>query len=353
MSFKQILLNIAKALLFVSFGVIILYLLYKKQSADYQVYCESQGIAAASCSLVQKILTDFRNTNFFWIGLVIVAFMISNWSRTTRWFMLIQPLGYAPRFFNGFFSIMLGYFANLGFPRIGEVIRAGTLSRYERIPTEQVLGTVVVDRMMDLLALAVVMLLGFALEFDTLWNYVVKNASLENLSSKVNLLWFGFAGLAVVATMLWFFRKSLMQSKLVKKIQNLVVGFGEGIQTIRRLQRPGWFIFHSINIWLMYYLMTYLAFFAFAPTAHLAPVVALVVFLFGALGIVIPSPGGMGAYQGLVTAALALYGVAQSDGFSLSNILFFTVQIGCNAFFGVFALIFLPIYNRKQETRNA
>jgi len=347
MLLKNTLLNIAKAGLFIGFGTIILYLLYQKQSADYQLYCNSHNIPAASCSLVQKILTDFRNTNFFWIGMVIIAFMISNISRTIRWFMLINSLGYQPKFFNGFFSIMLGYFANLGFPRIGEVIRAGTLSRYERIPTEQVFGTVVVDRLMDLLALACVMVLGFLLEFDTLWTYVVKNPNLNQLASKFNLLGVGLLGLLVLAFVTWIFRKQLAQSKLAQKVKGLIVGFGEGIQTIRRLKRPGWFIFHSINIWFMYYLMTYLAFFAFAPTTHLTPVVALVVFLFGALGIVIPSPGGMGAYQGLVTTALALYGIDPNDGFSLSNILFFTIQIGCNTFFGILALILLPIYNRK------
>ncbi|NJK83717.1 MAG: hypothetical protein HC912_07750 [Saprospiraceae bacterium] len=156
---------------------------------------------------------------------------------------------------------------------------------------------------------------------------------------------FGVLGIIGV----WLFRKQIISSKFGQKIGNLLKGFLEGIQTIRKLDRPFLFILHSLNIWLMYYLMTYLAFFSFAPTSHLTPVVGLMVMVFGALGVALPSPGGMGAYQGLVMVALGIYGVAQSDGFSFANILFFSVQIGCNVVFGILALILLPIINRKNR----
>lgn len=141
-------------------------------------------------------------------------------------------------------------------------------------------------------------------------------------------------------------KKTNYEQQIWSKIGNLLKGFLEGIQTIRKLDRPFLFVLHSLNIWLMYYLMTYLAFFSFVPTSHLTPVVGLMVMVFGALGVALPSPGGMGAYQGLVMVALGIYGVAQSNGFSFANILFFSVQIGCNVIFGIIALIFLPIINR-------
>ena len=97
----------------------------------------------------------------------------------------------------------------------------------------------------------------------------------------------------------------------------------------------------------MYFLMTYVCFFAFEPTAHLSATVALVVFVFGGWGIVIPSPGGMGTYHFLATTALGFYGIAGDDGFSWSNISFFTIQIGCNISVGLLALVLLPIINRS------
>jgi len=108
------------------------------------------------------------------------------------------------------------------------------------------------------------------------------------------------------------------------------------------------FILHSVNIWLMYYLMTYFCFLSFALTAELSPVIALVVFVFGGWGIVIPSPGGMGTYHFLATTALGFYGISGDDGFSWSNISFFTIQLGCNVSVGLLALLLLPMINRKE-----
>jgi uncharacterized protein (TIRG00374 family) len=349
MQIRQLLLNLLKALLFAGIGFSILYLLYNKQNSNYQLYCQEEGIAVTDCNLLKKIWTDFKSVNFFWIGMVFVAFGISNISRTLRWQMLLGALGYKTKFSNAFLTIMLGYFANLGFPRIGEVIRAGTLSRYEKIPVEKTIGTVVVDRMMDLLLLLLVIGLAFVFAFNTLWGYLAENATF-NKDTFFFSKFFLVASIGILGLVgIWLLRKRITNSKFGQKISNLLKGFMEGIQTIRRLEHPLVFILHSLNIWLMYYLMTYLAFFSFAPTSHLTPVVGLMVMVFGALGVALPSPGGMGAYQGLVMVALGIYGVAQSDGFSFANILFFSVQIGCNVLFGILALILLPIINNKTS----
>jgi len=109
------------------------------------------------------------------------------------------------------------------------------------------------------------------------------------------------------------------------------------------------FVFHSILIWFCYFAMTYVIFFAFKPTEHLGPVAGLVVFVFGTLGIVFPSPGGMGSYHFLVEEGLTLYGVGEADAFSFANIMFFSVQLFCNVLFGILALIILPIYNKTEK----
>ena len=125
-------------------------------------------------------------------------------------------------------------------------------------------------------------------------------------------------------------------------------GFYDGIMSVRRISNIPLFIFHTIAIWFLYYLMQYLAFFSFAPTENLGPVAGLVVFAFGSLGIVVPTPGGMGSFHFLTAEALAIYGIQGADAFTYANIVFFSIQIFANIIFGTISLIVLPMYNKTQ-----
>ncbi|MEN0005417.1 MAG: lysylphosphatidylglycerol synthase transmembrane domain-containing protein [Bacteroidota bacterium] len=339
---QKYLVNALKFLVFLGVGLGILYLLYTNQNAAYQEYCAQEGIAAEDCSLLQKVIEDFRQANYWWILAVLTAFTISNVSRAIRWKMLIKPLGYQPKLINAFLTTCLGYFANLGLPRIGEVVRGGTLARYENIRIEKVMGTIVVDRVVDVLSIIILTSVAFLIEFDTLWAFA------QTYVSFGSLVILGIAG-ALFLGLLFALRKPILATSFGQKILELAKGFWQGIQTISKLENPALFILHSVNIWFMYFLMTYLCFFAFAPTAHLSPLAGLVVFVFGAWGIVIPSPGGMGTYHFLAQTALTMYGVSGSDGFSWANIAFFSIQLGCNVSIGILALILLPIINRNYN----
>ena len=131
---KTFFLNFLKFLFFLGIGVGILYLVYRGQSAAFQEDCALRGIPQGDCSLIKKVINDFRGANYFWISMTILAFTISNISRAKRWNMLLRSMNYRPRFSNAFLSTTLGYFANLGLPRMGEVVRAGTMAKYENIP---------------------------------------------------------------------------------------------------------------------------------------------------------------------------------------------------------------------------
>ncbi len=351
---KKQLSNILKFLLFFSIGAIILYLVYLSQNEAYQEQCVIDGISPEDCNLLQKVWTDVKGANYFWILMVLLVYVTSNVSRAARWLMLIQPMGYRPKRMNAFHTVMLGYFANLGLPRMGEIVRAGVFSKYENIPVEKVMGTVVTDRIVDVISLAVVIALAFALEFDTLWNFVMEErAKGEGAESGSNWIsWLIYIGgiLGVVGGLLIIvFFKKIRQTAIYQKILNILKGFAEGIQSIRKLDRPGWFIFHSFNIWFCYFLMTWLGTLAFAPTAELGMIAGLTIFVAGALGMVIPAPGGMGSYHALVIGACALYGVSGNDAFSFANILFFSIQVGANVLLGIIALMALPVINRGYK----
>jgi len=335
---------------FLSVGLVILYLVYQNQNEAYMAECALKGIADEDCSLIGKILYDFATAKYFWLFMIFVSYMISNVSRAVRWNMLMNKLGFQPKFINSFLTIMLGYFANLGLPRLGEVVRPATLSRYEGIPLEQVMGTVVVDRIIDVISILIVSALAFMLQYDVLWGYLAENSVLQEKIATAAPFLTGLGLIGIIGlVLLYIFREKLKQTKVYEKISGILTGFLDGIKTVMHLDKPFLFFLHSINIWLMYYLMTYFCFLSFAPTADLSPVIALVVFVFGGWGIVIPSPGGMGTYHFLATTALGFYGVSGDDGFSWSNISFFTIQLGCNVVVGLLALLLLPIINK--ETR--
>lgn len=347
---KAILINIFKFLLFLGIGLVILYLVYQNQNAAYQEDCVLKGIPTSECSLVDKVIQDFGRVNYLWIFLVLLAFTISNISRAKRWQMLIRPLGYEVRLINAFFTVVIGYFANLGLPRMGEIVRPGLLARYEKAPLEKIMGTVVADRVFDVASILIVTALAFLLEFDRIWGFFTQYASIPGEGSGLStLILILVLVLLAMAAVFWFFRQRIMASKIALKIRDLAMGFLQGLQTVRQLDQPFWFIFHSVNIWVMYYLMTYLCFFAFPPTSELSAVAALLVFVFGGWGIVIPSPGGMGSYHFLAQTALMMYGVSGEDGFSWAMIAFISIQLGCNILIGLIGLIFLPIINRNYQ----
>jgi glycosyltransferase 2 family protein len=346
---KKILLDILKFSIFLGIGVAIMMWFYKGQNTAFQEQLRLEG--KAPYPLINKLVEDFRSVNLFWIGMTLLAFSISNYSRAVRWNMLIYPLGYRPKTRNAVFAVNISYFTNLWMSRAGELVRAGSLAKVENISVSKIMGTVVVDRILDMVTLIIIVAFSFLLEYDVLWGFLDKNIGKGDGSFRLlqHPIFWGIILLGIVSLILLYgFRKKIAQIPLIAKVWHIVEKFAEGLKTIRKVENLPVFIFHSINIWVMYYMMTYLCFYAFAPTAHLPAIAALTVFVFGTFGIVIPSPGGMGTYHVLATAALVIHGVNSNDAFSFANIMFFSIQIFYNIVAGVISIILLRYYNKKN-----
>ena len=302
---------------------------------------------ATDCSFFKQIVADFKSVNIFWLFVICVLFMLSNLFRALRWNQFLEPLGYKPRLINSLGTIMIGYFANLAVPRIGEVVRAGSMSKYENIDGGEVFGTIVLDRLLDVISLLTVIALAFILSFTTFQEYFSENFKLPSTF----LIYFVIVGGILGLIGLYFFNRILQnnssQNKWVLKIQKLWQGFKDGISSITKVKNLPLMLFYSFGIWFLYYLMTYLCFFGFEPTSHLGPIAGLVVFVFGSLGMVLPSPGGIGSYQWLVTQALIIYGIDKFAAFSFATIIFMTIQISCNILFGIIFWVILPQINKK------
>jgi len=340
-----------QTILFLSTGIIILYLVYYKQNQAFIAECAIQGIPEADCSLVKKIYEDFLRSNFLYLFIVIIMFLLSNISRALRWNMLLKTFGVHPKFYNSFFTIMLGYFANLGLPRIGEVIRAATLARYENTKMDKVMGTVIIDRAIDVVFMLGYIVISLFVASAELIGFLKDNSAVADKVQGVLTNPFVIGGfvLLIIVSIILIRSKKLWDSALGQKLKDFIKGMFEGLKSIASLERPWLFVFHSFMIWILYFLMLYIGFSAFEPTAHLGLIPALMAFTLGSIGFVIPSPGGMGTYHFLITAALLMYGVNGADGFSFANIMFFTIQIFANILFGLLALVLLPVLNGRTE----
>ena len=321
--------------------------MWNSQSASYLEQCTQDGSPAADCSLFDRILGDFKSVKWLWIFLVLFIYMLSNVFRALRWKQLFDPLGYQPSFLNCMGTLMLGYFANLGVPRSGEFIRAGAISKYENIPFEQSFATIVIGRIVDVVLLVLIIGLAFLLSYDIFMEYFEQNL---NIAPGKILLVFGILvvlGVVGIFVLRYIFNKpDEGQPAFFVKLKGIMKRFVEGLSSITKVENKALFWLYSIGIWVCYYLMTYLCFFAFEPTSHLAPIAGLVVFVFGTLGIVFPSPGGMGSYHFLVTQSLIILGLSSIDSFSFAMILYFSIQLFGNIVFGLISLVLLPMYNK-------
>jgi uncharacterized protein (TIRG00374 family) len=257
-------------------------------------------------------------------------------------------MGTHGRLSNAFFTIMVGYFANMGLPRVGEVVRAGLFAKYEGIGPEKVMGTIVIDRILDLLSLLFAIILALVLQGNVLFDFFGHKIG----NSVFGQIWiYVIIFLAMLSLLLLYkFRRIIKRWTLYQKIHHLVEGFRDGLRSLRRVERPWILILDTVLIWLMYYLMMFLCFYSFQPTSHLGAMAGLMTFVFGGLGIVFPSPGGMGTFHAMVITALAIYGIDGNDAFSFANIQYFSVQLlGC-MLLGIIGLIVLPIINKKDNS---
>lgn len=299
-----------------------------------------------------EMLDSMKNANYFWLSFSIILGGISHMSRSIRWQMALKPMGYTPSLPNSFMAVMISYFANLAIPRSGEVARCSILRTYEGVPVQRSFGTVVTERIIDLVMLLSFFALTLLVEFDTAMG-MVQEKIIGPMGNKIESLvpkgYLPVLLVSIVITLLFFFfmsRKYLHKLKIYHKFKSVLKGFLEGIISIRKLEKPFWYIFHTLVIWIMYYLMTYVCFFSMPETAHLGIGPGLVVFAIGSVAMVI-SQGGLGAYPLFVSGALLLYGINDADGAAFGWLVW-SAQTVMIIIFGTLSVILLPVINRNK-----
>jgi uncharacterized protein (TIRG00374 family) len=238
-------------------------------------------------------------------------------SRSMRWIQLIEPLGYKPRLSSTYHSLMFGYLANMAIPRLGEISRCGALRKSDEVPFEKLVGTVIIERLSDVFMLALSIAITAFLEYDRLGGFLyaqILAPAIEKVGNGTNLIIILLIiFLAGIAGIYMLFRMPNPPAS-VQKIRSIVKGILEGLKSIALIKNKGIFLLHTFFIWFMYFMMSYVCFFALPETTNLGPSAALFIMVLGGIGMTAPVQGGIGTYHLLVSQGLILYGLSETDG---------------------------------------
>ncbi len=282
------------------------------------------------------LLEYFKKANYSWIFLGLFFGILSHLSRAYRWKFMLAPLGYKPKYTNSVLAVLVGYLVNLALPRAGEVSRALALANYENVPFEKGFGTIVAERIADLIMMLLIVALTLFVQFDFIYNLLTENFNPTKI----------IIGLAVLAFGFYIFSSYVKKAKsgFLLKIKTFFSGLVEGATSIFRMKNKWAFIFHTIFIWVMYVAM----FWATIPAIDGLEVPfggILIGFIAGGFSIAATN-GGIGLYPIAVAGALALFDIPTEPATAFGWIMW-TAQTAMIIVFGGLAFLLLPIVNKK------
>jgi uncharacterized protein (TIRG00374 family) len=324
-------LNIAKYILFFAIGFTLLWYTFRNQSLN-DIYNKISHAAPG------------------WVFLSLLISFLALISRAMRWNLLIEPLGYKARLSSSFCSLMIGYFANLAIPRIGEISRCGALSKADKIPFNKLIGTVIVERASDLIMLMVSIIVLALSEYNLLGAFLMREIFqpiiVKAKSSSVIIL------IAVVIFVILIFAiakylKSPSSGKAKIRLKKIISEIAEGLKSVLKMKNGFMFVAHTLFIWLMYFLMVYVSFFALPATSGLDLKAGLFVMVVGGIAMSAPVQGGIGTYHLLVSQGLLVYGIKGDDGIAFATLVH-TWQLILLILLGTASLLFLFRRNNAE-----
>ncbi|MDX6745626.1 lysylphosphatidylglycerol synthase transmembrane domain-containing protein [Polaribacter sp. PL03] len=286
---------------------------------------------------LETLGTYFKEANYSWIFLGLFFGILSHLSRAYRWKFMLEPLGFKPKFINSVLAVLVGYLVNLALPRAGEISRATVMANYEKIPFEKGFGTIVAERIADLIMMLTIVAITLFIQFDFIYELLTKNFD----PSKIII------GLAILVIAFLIFRSFVKKAKsgFLLKIKTFVSGLIEGVTSIFKMKNKWAFIFHTVFIWAMYVAM----FWATIPAISGLNVPfggILIGFIAGGFSIAATN-GGIGLYPIAVAGALALFDIPTEPAKAFGWIMW-TAQTAMIVIFGGLAFLFLPIYNKNK-----
>lgn len=301
------------------------------------------------------LLSRLDQVKYSWVFLSVFLSIISHVIRAYRWNLLLNPLGYKHlTVFRTFLAVMIGYFVNLLAPRAGEITRCSIMKKNDGVNMSVSLGSVVAERIVDLLGLVVVILLGLALQFDRLSgfmsDFVQEKSESIQMSNLVLQLITGFGVVIVlILVVLWWLRARIKRLPIYFKLRSFAVELADGFTSVLKLENKRGFWISTLLIWLFYFAMAYVVVFAIPSTEHLGLLAGLSILIMGGLAMSAPVQGGFGTYHLFVSTILVLYGVAYNDGLFFATLLHSSQTLAVLFFGGLSFIISLRVKKKKNN----
>ena len=286
-----------------------------------------------------QIIRYIKEADLFWVGLSVFIGILSHISRAIRWNYLLEPMGYTPKVSNNIFIILIAYFANLGIPRSGEVLRATALATYEDVPFQKGFGTIVTERVVDLLMLLLIILMALFSQTDIILAFL--NEKGVGFTDTLIFLCVGFIGLLFI---MGFLRRS--NSRFAIKLRDFIKGLLDGVLSIFEMKKKWAFVLHTIFIWGAYILMFWVIKYTVPETIDLSFGQLLVAFVGGAFAMSTTN-GGIGLYPIAVSKSLAIFGISAISGNAFGWIMWIA-QTLMVVVFGAISFLLLPLLNRNK-----
>lgn len=313
-------------------------------------YVISLGIGVVLFYLAFSIVDDkealwdnMRSVRWEGIAASFVMGYLAIVSRGLRWGILLEPLGRSAGAARSVHAVAFAYFANTFVPRSGELARCAALNQTDDIPVDELFGTVISERVIDFVFLAVltsIAILGNLSAFAV----ILEGAQMPDLSKLILL---GAAALVAIVLVFWK-RKALLALPFAQKVAAFLQGVWNGLNSIRNMNRKGQFLAHTFFIWFMYFFMAWVIFKSFDAVQDITVLQALFIMVAGGFGMVIPAPGGVGSYQWAVMSGFMALGYAKALGLAVANIIWFT-QTAMIVIMGGIAYLYLLWYRLRKD----
>ena len=286
----------------------------------------------------------------FWLILPIFFILgLSHFIRALRWRLIMEPLGYKPSIMNTFLAVLIGYLANLAIPRLGEVLKCTLLAKYEKVPAEKIVGTIVAERAFDVISLGVVFLLALTLQFNVIeagWQQLQTGNSTRTDSNNNLLIILGIVAFLVLVALILFFTLRHKFETIISPIKKIIQGIWEGVMSATKLKKHNLFFFYSFSIWFLYLLATYIGLYGTEGTASSFST-AISCLAYASIGMII-TPGGIGAYAYFMAKVLELNGIEYTLGLANGTLQWFS-QVIIVIVLGGIALVVLPFINKQPK----
>jgi glycosyltransferase 2 family protein len=325
-----------RTIIFTFVGIIILYFVFRK--TDFNSF--KKGL---------------ENANYFWVFAAMIVGLVGHWLRASRWTLVIESLGYKVKTYPAFLAVISGYFINLAIPRAGEVSRCALMGKASGVPVQNLIGTVITERIIDLIMTIGIVFLVLFLQFEKLFSFTNTLLFIPIKEKLLNLYSTPFFIVYILIFVIFFLGFAFLYRKLRKKskgkkskLASILLGFVDGIKSIFLVKKPFLYIIQTFGIWISYLFSTFFILKAFPFSTFENIYTALSVLLFSTIGVIVPAPGGVGSIYTIQEGLTQIYAYSEENATLVASLLFFA-QVVVFILLGTYALIHLGILKNKQN----